>query len=33
MEKYGFKPYDKEWWHFTLINEPFPTTSFDFPLQ
>lgn len=33
MEKYGFKPYDKEWWHFTLINEPFSDTYFDFPVQ
>lgn len=33
MEKYGFKPYDKEWWHFTLINEPFPDTYFNFPVQ
>jgi D-alanyl-D-alanine dipeptidase len=23
MEKHGFKPYPKEWWHFTLKNEPF----------
>ena len=30
MIEYGFKPYDKEWWHFTLINEPFPDTYFDF---
>lgn len=33
MEKYGFQPYDKEWWHFTLRNEPFPGTYFDFPVQ
>ncbi len=24
MEKYGFKNYSEEWWHFTLKNEPFP---------
>ena len=24
MEKYGFKQSSKEWWHFTLINEPYP---------
>jgi D-alanyl-D-alanine dipeptidase len=30
MEKYGFVPYDAEWWHFTLKAEPFPNTSFDF---
>ena len=28
----GFNPYEKEWWHFSLKNEPFPTTYFDFPL-
>jgi D-alanyl-D-alanine dipeptidase len=32
MSTFGFKNYDKEWWHFTLINEPFPTTEFDFPI-
>lgn len=30
MEKYGFEPYDKEWWHFTLKHEPYPNTYFDF---
>eukprot|EP00831_Metopus_contortus_P066661 TRINITY_DN59468_c0_g1_i1.p1 TRINITY_DN59468_c0_g1~~TRINITY_DN59468_c0_g1_i1.p1 ORF type:complete len:210 (+),score=36.76 TRINITY_DN59468_c0_g1_i1:69-698(+) len=30
MEKHGFRYYDKEWWHFTLENEPFPDTYFDF---
>lgn len=29
----GFKPFDKEWWHFTLKNEPFPDTYFDFPIE
>lgn len=28
----GFKPYSKEWWHFTLENEPFPDQYFDFPI-
>jgi D-alanyl-D-alanine dipeptidase len=32
MIKHGFKPYDKEWWHFTLENEPFPDTYFNFPV-
>ncbi len=27
----GFKPYDEEWWHFTLKDEPFPDTYFNFP--
>lgn len=30
MLKHGFKPYPKEWWHFTLDNEPFPQDYFDF---
>jgi len=33
MLTYGFKPYDDEYWHFTLINEPFPNTFFDFPIK
>jgi len=33
MKKYGFKPYPKEWWHFTLENEPFPDTYFNFPVR
>ncbi|MEN3976786.1 M15 family metallopeptidase [Emcibacter sp. SYSU 3D8] len=33
MERHGFKPFDKEWWHFTLGNEPFPETYFDFPIR
>jgi D-alanyl-D-alanine dipeptidase len=32
MIKHGFAPYSKEWWHFTLVDEPFPDTYFDFPL-
>ena len=33
MKKHGFKNYSKEWWHFTLKNEPFPKTYFDFPVE
>jgi D-alanyl-D-alanine dipeptidase len=33
MERHGFMPYDREWWHFTLKDEPFPARSFDFPVQ
>ncbi len=29
MEKFGFRNYEKEWWHFTLANEPYPDTYFD----
>lgn len=32
MEKHGFRRYDEEWWHYTLRNEPFPDTYFDFPI-
>lgn len=28
----GFKPYAEEWWHYTLANEPFPDTYFEFPI-
>jgi D-alanyl-D-alanine dipeptidase len=33
MSRHGFKNYDKEWWHFTLENEPHPDTIFDFPIE
>jgi D-alanyl-D-alanine dipeptidase len=33
MRARGFIPYDKEWWHFTLRNEPFPNSYFDFPVR
>ena len=33
MLNHGFKPYDCEWWHFTLIDEPYPDTYFNFPLK
>jgi zinc D-Ala-D-Ala dipeptidase len=33
MRRRGFRGYDKEWWHFTLRDEPFPDTYFDFPVQ
>jgi D-alanyl-D-alanine dipeptidase len=33
MKKHGFRPYPKEWWHFTLEREPFPETYFDFPVR
>ncbi len=29
----GFTPLREEWWHFTLGNEPFPDTYFDFPIN
>lgn len=33
MVKHGFNPYPQEWWHFTLKNEPFPNTYYNFPVQ
>ena len=33
MEKHGFNAYEKEWWHYTLKNEPYPETYFDFPVS
>ena len=32
MMKHGFKPISTEWWHFTLKNEPYPSTYFEFPI-
>jgi zinc D-Ala-D-Ala dipeptidase len=33
MARRGFRASSKEWWHFTLANEPFPAESFDFPVR
>ena len=33
MLRHGFKPYDCEWWHFTLKDEPYPNTYFTFPVK
>ena len=30
MIRHGFRPLETEWWHFTLENEPYPDTYFDF---
>jgi zinc D-Ala-D-Ala dipeptidase len=32
MEACGFRPYAREWWHYTLNDEPYPDTYFDFPI-
>lgn len=29
----GFDYYPEEWWHFTLRDEPYPETYFDFPVD
>jgi D-alanyl-D-alanine dipeptidase len=31
MESCGFTAYEYEWWHYSLKNEPYPDTYFDFP--
>jgi len=33
MRRRGFRPYQKEWWHFTLSHEPFPDAYFDLPVK
>lgn len=33
MTTSGFEGYDQEWWHFSLKDEPYPETYFDFPLE
>lgn len=33
MTKHGFRPLAEEWWHFTLVDEPYPETYFDFPVR
>ncbi|MFF5233392.1 M15 family metallopeptidase [Dactylosporangium sp. NPDC000521] len=32
MAQGGFTNYPKEWWHYTLDNEPYPSTYYDFPV-
>lgn len=33
LEKFGFKNYPKEWWHYTMVDEPHPKTFFNFPVR
>ena len=33
MLRGGFESIDCEWWHFTLKNEPYPDTYFNFPVS
>jgi D-alanyl-D-alanine dipeptidase len=33
MKRHGFAPYAPEWWHFTLVDEPYPDSYFDQPVR
>ncbi len=33
MTSAGFEPLEAEWWHFRLIDEPYPDTYFNFPVR
>ena len=33
MVESGFEALPEEWWHFTLKNEPYPKTYFNFPVN
>ncbi|HNR77156.1 MAG TPA: M15 family metallopeptidase [Parvularculaceae bacterium] len=33
MEKRGFQNYEKEWWHYTLADEPYKDQYFDRPVK
>ena len=33
MVRNGFEPYECEWWHFRLADEPYPDTYFAFPVS
>ena len=33
MIRNGFDPIDCEWWHYTLKDEPYPDTYFEFPVS
>ena len=33
MTRNGFQPIDCEWWHFSLKDEPYPDTYFEFPVS
>lgn len=33
MEECGFVALEEEWWHYSLLQEPYPDTYFDFPIR
>ena len=33
MEANGFRCFEREWWHYKLVGEPYPGQAFDFPVK
>ncbi len=33
LARHGFRNYPLEWWHYTLVLDPAPTTAFDVPVR
>ena len=33
MEQCGFRCFEREWWHYKMVGEPYPDTYFDFPVK
>ena len=33
MQQHGWKNLPEEWWHYTLVNEPYPNQYFDVPVR
>lgn len=33
MQRHGWKNLPQEWWHYTLVNEPYPEQYFDLPVK
>ena len=33
MEACGFRCFQREWWHYKLVGEPYPDQAFDFPVK
>lgn len=33
MSEQGFRDLSEEWWHYTLVDEPYPDTDFDVPVR
>lgn len=33
MLRHGFRAITTEWWHYVLVDEPYPDTYFDFPVR